>query len=267
MTDSEVRNFEIASIDDELVESSKKIWKLLGIKQGDTALFFPTPNALIPIMFAKFMNRRKVTFVDTNEICVSTLLKLATQMKLSNVTVKLASPLGRLPVLDSMFDIAFSDWGLSYFASNIQRANDAEVLVKELVRVTKPGGKIACIEENGAPVMYPCPQEIMTIRSKIEAPRADRLIMGRKSYGFFKASNLKNIQLFGFSDFLTGERQERMKAEINRLISNLESSRDVMMALGVSNQDIDKYTAWLISQIGNQSFLIQLNSIFTIGEK
>lgn len=262
-----MRNFEIASIDDELVESSKKIWKLLGIKQGDTTLFFPTPNALIPIMFAKFMNRRKVTFVDTNEICVSTLLKLAAKMKLSNVTVKLASPLGRLPVLDSMFDIAFSDWGLSYFAGTVQRANDAEVLVKELFRVTKPGGKIACIEENGAPVMYPCPQEIMAIRSKIESPRADRLIMGRKIYGFFKAINLKKIQLFGFSDFLTGERQERMRAEINRRISNLDSTREVMMAQGVSAQDVDKYSAWLRSQIGNQSFLIQLNSIFTIGEK
>lgn len=267
MTDSEVRNFEIASVDNELAESSKMIWKLLGIKQGDTALFFPTPNALIPIMFAKLMNRRKVTFVDTNEISVSTLLKLSAQMKLSNVTVKLASPLGRLPVLDSLFDVAFSDWGLSYFAGTAKEPSDAETLAKELVRVTRPGGKVACIEENGAPVMYPCPPEIMSIRSKIESPRVDRLTMGRRVYGFFKASNLKKIQLHGFSDFLTGERQERMKAEIHRRISNLESLNDTTTALGVSAQEVDKYAAWLRSQIGNQSFLIQLNSILTIGEK
>lgn len=267
MIDSEVRSFEIASADEELAESSKKIWKLLGIKQGDAALFFPTPNALIPVMFAKFMNKRKVTFVDTNEISVSTLLKLATQMKLSNVTVKLASPLGKLPVLDSIFDLAFSDWGLSYFAGTAQKPSDAESLAKELVRATKPGGKIACIEENGAPVMYPCPPEIMSIRSKIESPRADRLIMGRRVYGFFKANNLKKIQLHGFSDFLTGEKQERMKAEINRRVSGLESTRDAMASLGVSSQEVDKYSSWLRSQVGNQSFLIQLNSILTVGEK
>lgn len=267
MTYSEVRNFEIASVDDELVESSKKIWKLFGIKQGDTVLFFPAPNALIPIMFAKFMNRRKVTFVDTNEINVSTLLKLSAQMKLSNVTVKLASPLGRLPVLDSIFDVAFSDWGLSYFSGIAQKPSDAETLAKELVRVTKPGGKIACIEENGAPVMYPCPPEIISIRSKIESPRADRLIMGRRVYGFFKANNLKKIQLHGYSDFLTGERQDRMRAEISRRVSSLESMREALTSLGVSSQEVDKYSAWLRSQVGNQSFLIQLNSILTIGEK
>lgn len=267
MMGSEVREFEIASTDDELYGSNRKIWRMLGIKKGDSAIFFPVPNALIPVMFAKFMNKRKVTFVDTNEINVSTLLKLSAQMKLSNVTVKLASSLGRFPVLDSIFDLAFSDWGLSHFAGTSQRVGDPEALAKELVRVTKPGGKIACIEENGAPVMFPCPPEIMSIRSKIESPRADRLIMGRKVYGFFKANNLKKIELHGFSDFLTGERQDHMRAEINRVLSNLENNRNSITGSGVSSQEIDKYGSWLKSQLGNESFLIQLNSILTIGTK
>ncbi|MHB2036207.1 MAG: methyltransferase domain-containing protein [Nitrososphaerales archaeon] len=265
MTDSEVRNFEIASDEDELSESNRQVWKLLGIKQGDSALFFPAPNALVPIMFAKFMNRRKVTFVDTNEISVSTLIKLAAQMKLSNVTVKLASPQGKFPVPDGMFDISFSDWGLSNFSSS--RSGDAEILAKELVRAVKPGGKIGALEENGAPVLYPCPPEIMAIRSKIESPRAERLIMGRRVYGLFKANNLKKIGLYGFSNFLTGERQEKMSAELKRRITTLESTRDILTALGVSAQEIERYASWLKSQIGNQSFLIQFNSILTIGEK
>ena len=172
MTDSEVRNFEIASDEDELSESNRHVWKLLGIKQGDTALFFPAPNALVPLMFARFMNKRKVTFVDTNEISVSTLIKLAAQMKLSNITVKLGSPQGKFPVPDNMFDLSFSDWGLSYFSSRTSKSNDAEVIARELVRVVKSGGKVACLEENGTPVMYPCPPEILAIRSKSNPPES-----------------------------------------------------------------------------------------------
>jgi len=267
MTDSEVRNFEIASTEDELSESNRQVWKLLGIKQGDTTLFFPAPNALVPLMFAKFMNKRKVTFVDTNDISVSTLIKLAAQMKLSNVTVKLTSPQGKFPVPDSMFDLSFCDWGLSYFSSQSAKSNDAEIIARELVRVVKSGGKVAALEENGAPVMYPCPSDILAIRSKIDSQRADRLIMGRRVYGLFKSNNLKKISMHGFSNFLTGERQEKMGAELKRKIGTLESTKDIITALGVSPQEVDKYASWLKSQIGNQSFLIQFNSILTIGEK
>jgi ubiquinone/menaquinone biosynthesis C-methylase UbiE len=265
MADSEVRNFEIASEEDELSESNRRVWKLLETKQGDSALFFPAPNALVPIMFARFMNKRKVTFVDTNEISVSTLIKLAAQLKLSNITVKLASPQGKFPVPDSMCDIAFSDWGLSYFTNPSLRQNEPEILTKELVRVTKQGGKVACLEENGAPVMYPCPQEILSIRSKLEAARAERLVMGRRVYSLFKANNLKKISLHGFSNFLTGDSQEKMRAELNRRIMALEASKDT--SSGVSSQEIERYSSWLRSQIGNQSFLIQFNSILSIAEK
>jgi ubiquinone/menaquinone biosynthesis C-methylase UbiE len=267
MADSEVRNFEISSDEEELSESNRRIWRLLGIRQGDSALFFPAPNALIPIMFAKFMNKRKVTFVDTNEISVSTLIKLAAQMKLSNVTVKLASPQGKFPVPDAMFDLAFSDWGLSYFSATSPKQNEPETLTKELVRATKQGGKVACLEENGAPVMYPCPPEILSIRSKIESPRSERFVMGRRVYSLFKASNLKKISLYGFSDFLTGEKQERMRAELSRKISALETGREGAGAVGVSPQEMERYSSWLRSQMGNQSFLMQFNSILSVGEK
>ncbi len=264
LTDSDLRNFEIASDEDELSDSNRQVWKLLGIKQGDTALFFPAPNALVPLMFARFMNKRKVTFVDTNEICVSTLIKLAAQMRLSNVTVKLAASNGKFPLPDNSFDLSISDWGLSYFTSP---STNVETLTKELVRVVKQGGKVGALEENGAPVMYPCPPEILAIRSKIESPRAERLIMGRRVYGLFKANNLKNVTMRGFSNFLPGERQEKMNAELKRRVVTLDAARDIMTTLGVSPQEIDKYISWLKSQIGNQSFLIQFNSILTIGEK
>lgn len=267
MADSDVRNFEIASDEDELTKSNRQVWKLLGIKQDETALFFPAPNALVPLMFARFMNKRKVTFVDTNEISVSTMIKLSAQMKLSNVTVKLANPQGKFPIPDNMYDLSYSDWGLSYFSSRAGKSNDSETLAKELVRVVKSGGKVAALEENGAPVMYPCPSEILAIRSKIDSTRADRLIMGRRVYSLFKSNNLKKIGMYGFSNFLTGEMQEKMGAELRRKINNLESTRDILSSLGVSPQEIDKYSAWLKSQIGNQSFLIQFNSILTIGEK
>ncbi|MDG6997452.1 MAG: class I SAM-dependent methyltransferase, partial [Nitrososphaerota archaeon] len=95
------------------------------------------------------MNKRKVTFVDTNEISVSTLIKLSAQLKLSNVTVKLASPSGKLPLSDCAFDIVYSDWGLSHYVSESSKPGEAEALVKELVRVTKAGGKLAALEDNG----------------------------------------------------------------------------------------------------------------------
>ena len=267
MADSEVRSFEIASDENELSESNRGVWKLLGIKQGDIAVFFPAPNALVPILFAKFMNRRKVTFVDTNEISVSTLIKLTAQMRLSNVTVKLASPQGKFPLPDSAFDLAFSDWGLSYLTNHPSKSGDAENLAKELVRVTKLGGKIACLEENGAPVMYPCPTDILNIRSKLESPRADRFVMGRRVYSLFKSNNLNKISLHGFSNFLTGEKKEKMMAELNRRISNVEASKEAALGSGVSAQEMDRYASWLRSQIGNQSFLIQFNSILSIAEK
>lgn len=265
--DSETRSLEIASKEDELLESNRAIWKTLGIGQGSNALFFPAPNALVPIMFARFMNKRKVTFVDTNEIGVSTLIKLSAQLKLSNVTVKLASANGKLPLTDNSFDIAYSDWGLSHFVSVSGRNGDAEIILKELVRVIKPGGKLAALEDNGAAVMYPCPPDILSIRSKIEAPRAERLVMGRKLYSFFKASSLKHIQLRAFANFLTGDDRERMDAEIRRRISYLEAARDARNISGLSPQEFEKYRAWLRSQLSNGSFMMQFNSILAIGEK
>ena len=218
-------------------------------------------------MFARFMNKRKVTFVDTNEISVSTLIKLSAQLKLSNVIVKLASPSGKLPLADSAFDIVYSDWGLSHYLSESSRPGDAEALVKELVRVTKTGGKLAALEDNGAPVMYPCPTEILAIRSKIEAPRSERLIMGRKLYSIFRANNLQNIQLRAFANFLTGNDKEKMSAELKRRIATLDMAKESLSFSGVNPQEMEKYKAWLKSQIANESFLMQFNSILAIGEK
>jgi predicted polyphosphate/ATP-dependent NAD kinase len=91
--------------------------------------------------------------------------------------------------------------------------------------------------------------------------------MGLRVYSLFKSNNVKKISMYGFSNFLTGEKQDKMSAELKRKINSLESSRDIITALGVSNQEMDRYAAWLKSQVGNQSFLIQFNSILTIGEK
>ncbi|MDG6999839.1 MAG: methyltransferase domain-containing protein [Nitrososphaerota archaeon] len=265
--DSETRSMEIASNEDELLESNRSIWKSLGFRQSDNALFFPAPNALVPIMFARFMNKRKVTFADTNEISVSTLIKLSAQLKLSNVTVKLASPTGKLPLADSSFDVVYSDWGLSHFASETGRAADSDALARELVRVVKDGGKLVALEDNGAPVMYPCPQEILSIRTKIESPRAERLIMGRKIYSIFKANNLKHIQLKAYANFLTGEDRERMGAELKRRVAFLESAKESHTLTGVTLQEVERYRSWLKAQLTNDSFLMQFNSILAIGEK
>lgn len=267
MIDSDVRSFELSSDEDELSKSNREIWKSLGIKQGDTALFFPAPNALVPIMFAKFMNKRKVTFVDTNEISVNTMIRLSAQLRLSNVTVKLATMQSKFPLTDDAFDLAFSDWGFSYFLSQTAKPNDADLLAKEFIRVTKVGGKIAALEENGAPVMYPCPPEILAIRSKIESPRLERLVMGRRVYGIFKSNNLKNVILRAYSSFLTGDQEEKMRAELNRRIAGLNPLHENAVSSGASQQELDKYASWLKSQIGNKLFLIQFNSILTIGEK
>ncbi|HZW55502.1 MAG TPA: class I SAM-dependent methyltransferase [Nitrososphaerales archaeon] len=267
MFDGEVRGFEIASRDDKLLESNREIWKTLGIKQSDAALFFPCPNALVPLMFARFMNKRKVTFVDSSEINVNTLIKLAAQIKLSNVTVKLATVAGKFPVADNAFDIVFSDWGLSSFLPSAPKAGDSEALAKELVRVLKPDGKVAALEENGAPVMYPCPPEIIAIRSKMDAHRADRLVMGRRIYSLFKSCKLRNIAMKGYSYFLTSDDHEFMKDELTRRISALESSPENFASLGITVQEQDKYKNWLKAQMGSDSFLIQFNSILTTAEK
>jgi ubiquinone/menaquinone biosynthesis C-methylase UbiE len=264
--ESDIRSLEIASSEDELASTNREVWKHLGIKQTDTAVFFPAPNALVPIMFARFMNKRKVTFVDTNEISVSTLIKLSAQMRLSNVSVKLANSQGKFPVSDNGYDVAFSDWGLSYFVSQTNKASDAETIAKELVRTVKTGGRVAAIEDNGAPVMFPCPPDIVSIRTKIDLPRSERLLMGRRLYSLYKSNNLKNVSLFAFSKFLPGDEEQKMNAELSRRIAAIESFKE-NSALGVSVQEIEKYKGWLKSQIGNKSFLIQFNSILAVGEK
>src|SRR2546428_1644657 len=117
---TDLGNLEITSERKDLVLPNKEIWQNLGIRQTDTALFFPTPNVLVPIAFAKFMNKRKVTFVDLNEINVSTLISLAAELKLPNVTVKLANSSGKFPIADEAFDVIFSNWGYSNFARDAQ---------------------------------------------------------------------------------------------------------------------------------------------------
>jgi hypothetical protein len=262
--DSDMRNLEISSNEEEISDSNREVWKNLGLKQADTALFFPVPNALVPITFARFMNKRKVTFADINEICVSTLIKLSAQLKLSNVTVKLANLQGKIPVADSTYDVVFSDWGLSYFVTQSNKTTDVDLIAKEFARTVKSGGKLAAIEDNGAPVMYPCPSDIIAIRGKLESPRSERLVMGRRLYGIFKANNLRNILLKGFSKFLTGNEEAKMNAELSRRIVSLDGQRE---SSGASTQEIEKYKSWLKSQIGNKSFLIQFNSILAVGEK
>jgi SAM-dependent methyltransferase len=265
MIDTDLRSFEIGTLKGEILDSNRHIWQSLEMKQSDCALFFPAPNALIPLKFARFMNKRKVTFVDTSEINVSTLLSLAAQFKLSNVSVKLATPNGKFPIADDTFDVAYSDLGFSTFYSE----NHIEInsTVKELVRVVRENGKIAALDENGSPVMYPCPPEIQLIRAKIDSPRADKLIMGRRIYTAFKGNNLKNIKLTGYSKFLTSDDGDKMKTEISRRISALELDWNGQLRLNATAQEIEKYKAWLISQLKNDSFLMQFNLIFAIGQK
>jgi ubiquinone/menaquinone biosynthesis C-methylase UbiE len=263
LIDAELRNFEITTPKGDLLDSNRQIWQSLGIKQTDSAVFFPVPNALIPLKFAKFMNKRKVTFVDTSEINVSTLISLAAQLKLSNATVKLASKSGKFPIADSAFDLAYSDLGFSSLFS--EQRIEIDTLTKELARVVKSGGKIAALDENGAPVMYPCPPEIQMIRAKLDAPRAEGLIMGRKIYRSFKSAGLRNIRLAGYSRFLTSDDSEKMKSEIARRISAIDvfgSQRP-----GATPQEVERYKSWLSSQTKSDSFLIQFNLIFAVGEK
>lgn len=265
MIDADLRNFEIITLKGELLDSNRQIWQSLGIKQSDCALFFPVPNALIPLKFARYMNRRKVTFVDTSDINVSTLISLSAELKLSNVTVKLASPSGKFPIADSAFDVAYSDLGFSSLYSD--HRIDIDSVTKELVRVVKTGGKIAALDENGAPVMYPCPPEIQMIRAKFDAPRADRLIMGRRIYGAFRSNGLKNIRMTGYSRFLTSDDGEKMQAEITRRVSALEFAENGQPKPSATVQEIEKYKTWLNSQLGSDSFLIQFNLILAVGEK
>jgi len=268
LNDAELRNFEITTKGGELLESNKQIWQSLGIKQTDNALFFPTPNALVPIRFAKFMNKRKVTFVDTNEINVSTLFSLATELKLTNVTVKLANPNGKFPIPDSSFDLVYSDLGFSNFLQD--HKIDLDPLTKELVRILKPEGKIAALDENGAPVMYPCPSEIQAIRAKLDGPRSDRLTMGRRIYGIYKANGLKNIQLIGYSRFVTSDDGELMQAELSRRISALDSQNyesHPAMKGTITSQEIEKYKSWLKTQMASNSFMIQFNTILAVATK
>jgi SAM-dependent methyltransferase len=272
MIDAELRNFEITNKAGEMLDSNKQIWQSLGIKQSENALFFPAPNALVPLRFAKFMNKRKVTFVDTNDVNVGTLISLAADLKLSNVTVKLANAKGKFPISDNTFDLVYSDLGFSTF---LQELNvDIDALTKELIRILKPGGKLAALDENGAPVMFPCAPEIQAIRTKIDAPRADKLVMGRRIYGVFKSNGLKNIRLVGYSRFVTSDDQELMESELSRRIGSLDihdhgtafSSSSSSKAV-VTNQEAEKYKSWLKSQMSNSSFLIQFNTILTVGEK
>ena len=267
VVEPDARRFELTSESDELEEWNREIWKSLRLRQGSNALFFPAPNALAPLSFARFMNRRKVTFVDMSEISVSTLIKLSAQMRLTNVTVKLASTNGKIPVADSSFDVAYSDWGLSYFASVTGKASDAETITKELVRVLKSGGTIGAIEENGAPVMFPCPPDIQLIRTKVDSPRADKMIMGRRLFSLFSGAGVKKISLKGYSSFLTGQEDQRMGEELSRRIASLETLRNGSNSSGITPQDIEKYRSWLKSQMGNKTFLMQFNSILALGEK
>jgi|GEM_PF-1778099 SAM-dependent methyltransferase len=266
---TDIRHLEITSQKKDLVEPNKEIWTDLGIKQSDNVLFFPTPNVLVPIAFAKFMNKRKVTFVDASEINVSTLISLAADMRLSNVTVKLATPTGKFPIADSTFDLVFSDWGYSHFIQDSTPSTgiEPEALTKELLRILKPEGRIAALDENGPPIMFPCPPEIQSIRNKIDLARLEKYTMGRRIYGLLKSNGLKNIRLKGYSRFVTRDDGEKFTAELNRRIQHLDLQKDSLVKSGLTPQEIEKYKQWLKIQAGNDSFIVQFNSILTVGQK
>ena len=78
---------------------------------------------------------------------------------------------------------------------------------------------------------------------------------------------MKNIKLKGYSHFLTSDDRERMKDEINRRIMLVDSSSQFYSGIGVTAQDQETYKSWLKSQINNESYFIQFNSILTVAEK
>jgi SAM-dependent methyltransferase len=265
---TDIRNLEITSQHKDLVEPNVEIWEDLGIKQSDGVLFFPTPNVLVPIAFAKFMKKRKVTFADASEINVSTLISLAADLRLSNVTVKLVARSGKFPLPDDSFDKIFSDWGYSAL-SQAGLAIDPNALTKELVRMLKPGGTLAALDENGPPIMFPCPPEVLAVKAKVDALRADRYGSGRRVYALFKSNGLKNVRLRGYSRFLTkDEAGESLVAEITRRIQALDALRDSSSSRPTLNaQELEKYRQWLKAQALSDTFVMQFNSILTTGQK
>ena len=73
--------------------------------------------------------------------------------------------------------------------------------------------------------------------------------------------------LKGYSHFLTSDDGDRMNDELNRRLKLVESSSQFYAGIGVTAQEQEKYKSWLKSQLNNESFFMQFNSILAVAEK
>lgn len=144
------------------------------------------------IMIAKYNPDGKIIGIDREERFISFAKKNAEHLKIDNVDFIIGDCLN-LPFEENQFDCCFSRFVFQHLSNPM-------AALKEMIRVTKPGGVIGIYEwDEGLTCFYPEPKHYQKyVKAEMTRRRFTKgdIFLGRKLYSMFYNSGLNNIKVF-----------------------------------------------------------------------
>jgi len=137
---------------------------------------------------------------------------------------------------DGTFDLVYARYLLEH-------VGDPERVVREMRRVTKPGGRVAVCENDVSLMRFdpPCPafERAWEVFADFQAALGGDALVGRRLFRLFRVAGFNDVELsvqpevhwYGSPGYV---------AWVHNIIGNLESARNGMLAAGVISQaDLD----------------------------
>jgi ubiquinone/menaquinone biosynthesis C-methylase UbiE len=114
-----------------------------GVKPGDVFLDAGCGDGYLSIAASQIVGSSgKVYAVDIDEHSISGLKREISERGLGNIEAMVADVTSNIPLADNTADVVLMANVLHGFVAN----GDTDSVMKEIVRVTKPGGKLAVVE-------------------------------------------------------------------------------------------------------------------------
>jgi SAM-dependent methyltransferase len=143
---------------------------------------------------------------------------------------------------DTTFDLVYARYLLEHVAN-------PERVLREMRRVTKPGGRVAACENDVSLLRFdpPCPafDRAWEVFTRFQAMLGGDGLIGRRLYRLFRSAGFADIQL-SVQPEVHWHGSPGYIAWVHNIIGNLESARNGMISAGViSPRDLDAGVAEL----------------------
>jgi ubiquinone/menaquinone biosynthesis C-methylase UbiE len=223
--------------------------RLAGLRAGDRALDAGCASGLLTRLMASIAAPGEVVGVDLSEDRIAQARARAAELGTAGVAFE-RGDLYALPFPDAHFDLAFSRYTFEYLT-------DPAKALRELKRVTRPGGRVVVADLDGNGVFhYPIPPAIEQVLAKLTGALArvgfDPFI-GRKLYHLFHQEGFRRIEVHVQPHHLIAG--QASPAELENWITKFRTIRPFALKAFPSEADYDAFTAQCIELLRREDVL------------